>query len=410
MRVLVTTLPGLGHLHPMVPLCRALGEAGHEVLVGISESYADVPRQAGLEAVAVGPDWAFEEVDRFVPGFTTMQAKERMLTFTRVAERGIVDDLVDLCRSWQPDVIVHGHYELGGWLAAELAGIPNVPFAMTVRWLEPALLRMFAGSEVEALLDQYGLPPDPDLSRPAQWLYLDAAPPALTAPLFPPGPLVHQIRYETDDSFSTDTSLPAWLDDLPAGDDGRPLVYVTTGTVFNRVGDVLATLARGAASADPAVEVLVTTGRNVDRHDLGDLPGNVHVERYVPQSLVLPRCRAMVCHGSANAVFGALRAGVPLVLAPVAADHPVNAWLCSQGGFGVSCTTFQEAGELFPVARPDELMPRQIADALTTVLATDTFSSAARDAAASIEAQPPAAHGVALIERLVATGTPVEHD
>lgn len=402
----MTTLPGLGHLHPMVPLCRALREAGHDVLVGTAESYIDVVRGTGLDAAGVGPDWTFEEVDRFVPGFTLMQARPRMRVFTDLARQGIVDDLLELSRTWPPDVIVHGHYELGGWFAAELLGIPHVPFAMTVRWLEPGLLGMYAGPQVAALLDHFGLPPDPELARPARWLYLDAAPAALTAPLFPPGPLVHQIRYETDDVSGAEAALPDWLDGL--GD--RPLVYVTTGTVFNRVGEVLPTLARGAAAAAAeagGVEVLLTTGRNVAPADLGDLPGNVHVERYVPQSLVLPRCRAVVCHGSANAVFGALRAGVPLVLVPVAADHPVNAWLCDQAGVGVSCTTFQPPGEFFPIARPEEITVEQVTDALTRLLATDAFAATAQGMAASIAAQPPAAHAVTLLERLVTTGAPV---
>jgi UDP:flavonoid glycosyltransferase YjiC (YdhE family) len=407
-RVLVTTLPGLGHLHPMIPLCRALEEAGHEVLVGLSASYAEVARQAGLDAAAIGPDWTFEEVDRFVTGFTTLQARDRMLTFTEIAKRGIVDDLVALGRSWRPDVIVHGHYELGGWFAGELLGVPNVPFAMTVRWLEPGLLRMFAGPQVEELLDHFGLPPDPDLARPARWLYLDAGPPALTGVLFPPGPLVHPVRYETDDSSTgPEDALPAWIDDL--GD--RPLIYVTTGTVFNRVGDVLSILTRGAAAAaaELGADVLVTTGRNVDPGDLGDLPDHVHVERYVPQSAVLARARAVVCHGSANAVFGALRAGVPLVLVPVAADHPVNAWLCEQAGVGKACTTVQPPGEMFPVARPEDLTPEPIAAALTTLLATDEAAAAARAVAADIAAQPPLSHAVQLVEQLVATGAPVEH-
>ena len=402
--MLVTTLPGMGHLHPLIPFCRSLRSAGHDVVVGISASYVDAVERAGLDASGVGPDWAFEEVDRFVPGFTTMQAKDRMQVFAAVAERGIVEDLVALGRSWRPDVIVHGHYELGGWFAAELLDVPHVPFAMTVRWLEPGLLRMFAGPQVEALLEHFGLAPDPDLVRPARWMYLDAAPPPLTAPLFPPGPKVHQIRYETEDTTASDAAPPPWLDAL----DGRGLVYVTTGTVFNRVGDVLATMARGAAAAGPDTDVLVTTGRNIDPAGLGSLPDNVHLERYVPQSLVLPRCRAVVCHGSANAVFGALRSGVPLVLVPVAADHPVNSWLCVQAGVGLACTTFQPPGEMFPVARPAELTRTQIADALATVLTTATYAAAARDIAAAIAAQPPAAHGVALVERLVATGAPVE--
>jgi UDP:flavonoid glycosyltransferase YjiC (YdhE family) len=100
---------------------------------------------------------------------------------------------------------------------------------------------------------------------------------------------------------------------------------------------------------------------------------------------------------------------VPLVLVPVAADHPVNSWLCEQAGVGVSCTTVQPPGEMFPMARPEDLTPDRIAAALTALLATDEATSAARAMAADIAAQPPLPHAVQLVEQLVATGAPVEN-
>jgi hypothetical protein len=244
-----------------------------------------------------------------------MGSRQGMATLADNAKRGVVDDLVALGRSWQPDVILHGHHELGGWLAAELLGIPNVPFAMTIRWLDPGLLGMFAGTQVAELLARFGLPPDPDLTRPTRWLYLDTSPRALTGGMYPDAPTVHHIRYASEDSMAHEASLPAWVEGL----DDRPLVYATTGTVFDPDGRLLSILARGAASHD--VEVLVVTGGKVDQADLGELPDNVHVERYVPQTLVIPRCRAVLCHGSSSNVFGALAEGVPLVLAP---SHPTR--------------------------------------------------------------------------------------
>ena len=73
---------------------------------------------------------------------------------------------------------------------------------------------------------------------------------------------------------------PAWLDTL-----GRPLVYVTLGTVFNKP-ELLRQLLDGL---DGSVSALVTTGRNVDPESLGGRPSNVRVERFVPQEHVLPR-------------------------------------------------------------------------------------------------------------------------
>jgi UDP:flavonoid glycosyltransferase YjiC (YdhE family) len=167
-------------------------------------------------------------------------------------------------------------------------------------------------------------------------------------------------------------------------------------------------MAEGAATHD--VEVLVTTGRNANPDALGALPSNVHVERYVPQTLVLPQCRAVVCHGGFNTVFGAVRCGVPLVVVPVSADQPLNAALCERSGIGVSCATDQPPEMLFPIADPAKLTPDVIAEALGRVLRDPSFASAAAALAKEIEAQPPVGHAVDLLERLVTTGEPVVRD
>jgi UDP:flavonoid glycosyltransferase YjiC (YdhE family) len=400
-RVLVTSLPGYGHFHPMIPLCRAIATAGHEVTVAVSPGFTPVVESAGLEALAAGPDWVEEEIDRFVPGFTAMQAPEQVAAWIHVAKRGVVDDLLTIAPAWEPDVIVHDHLDFSAWIAGELTATPNVPFAMTARVLDPMLLDMLAGADIPSLLDHFGLPPDPKLVRPGRWLYLDALPPSFTAALFPPGPTVHPVRYETDDETGSPAPTPAWLADLGS----TPLVYVTLGTVFNRLTGLLVTMAEGVATHD--VEVLVTTGRNADPDALGALPSNVHVERYVPQTLVLPQCAAVVCHGGFNTVFGALRCGLPLVVVPVSADQPLNAALCEQSGVGVACTTDQPPEALFPIADPAKVQSDVVASALGRVLQNPGFASAADALAEEIEAQPPVTHAVDLIERLVTTGEPV---
>ncbi|MGH7357239.1 MAG: glycosyltransferase, partial [Candidatus Rokuibacteriota bacterium] len=366
MRVLTTTTPSRSSVQPAISLCRALHEAGHDVLIAIAPNYTEVVRRAGLEAVGAGPAWDHAEADQFIPGWIGMPSHAYMATMAEVAGRGIVEDVLPLAESWQPDVIVHVHHDLGGWIVAERLGIPNVPFAVSLRWLDPGLLRMFAGQQVENLLARYDLPPDPEFSRPTRWLYLETAPRPLTEGFFPEAPTVHHVRYVSDDTEG-DPSLPTWIDELA----GRRLVYVTMGTVFNRVGNLLRTLTQGAAMHD--VEVIVTHGGGVDLADLGELPPNVHVEAYVPHSSLIPRCAAVVCQASAANVFGALAEAVPLVLTPLTADQPANASLCVQKGFGVSCATSLSPGETFPATDPDELTPEQVADALGAVLDSDSY-------------------------------------
>lgn len=399
MRVLVTTIPGLGHFHPMVPLARALVAAGHEVRVAGPESFSPFVSAARLEPVTAGPDWLESEADTFYPGFTQGSTTSQFAAFAEMPKRGLVADVVALAEAWGPDVVLHDHLEFSGWIGAELLGIPNVPFAMTVRALDEVMLSMMIPEQVGDLLAHFGLP-GLDQARPDRWLYLDSIPPSFCGMFFPPGETVHSIRYCTDDRTGQET-LPAWIEDL--GD--RPLVYVTLGTIFNRAPGTLAKLVEGAAGHD--VDVVVTTGRNLDPMSLGPLPDNVRAERYVPQADLIPRCDAVVCHGGFNTVFGALAEGVPVVVVPLSADQPLNAFLCQSTGLGVSCTTEQPEGSMFPLARPDALVPSEISKALEKILHDASYANAARQMQQEIAAQPGVEHGVALMEQLVATGEPV---
>jgi UDP:flavonoid glycosyltransferase YjiC (YdhE family) len=51
----------------------------------------------------------------------------------------------------------------------------------------------------------------------------------------------------------------------------------------------------------------------------------VHIERYIPQSLLLPHCDLMVMHGGSNSLLAALDSGLPLVVVPLIADQFFNA-------------------------------------------------------------------------------------
>ena len=69
---------------------------------------------------------------------------------------------------------------------------------------------------------------------------------------------------------------------------------------------------RGAvyALADEPIRVLLTLGTEVDPLDLGPVPDNVHVERWVPQGAVMPHAAAMVGHGGSGSTLMAMAAGL----------------------------------------------------------------------------------------------------
>lgn len=70
--------------------------------------------------------------------------------------------------------------------------------------------------------------------------------------------------------------------------------------------------------------VLLTVGRRLDPVALGALPPNVHVEPWVEQSDALAAAALVVCHGGSGTVFGALGAGLPVVVVPSFIDQLTN--------------------------------------------------------------------------------------
>ena len=61
------------------------------------------------------------------------------------------------------------------------------------------------------------------------------------------------------------------------------------------------------------MDVVVTIGEQNEVSSLGPQPPNVHVERWLPLALLLPRCTAAICHAGSGTTLAALGAGLPLL-------------------------------------------------------------------------------------------------
>lgn len=61
----------------------------------------------------------------------------------------------------------------------------------------------------------------------------------------------------------------------------------------------------------------------------------MHVEPYVPQSLLLPHCSAVICHGGAGTTLSSLALGLPLLVLPQGADQYVIGDLVLASGAGL---------------------------------------------------------------------------
>jgi UDP:flavonoid glycosyltransferase YjiC (YdhE family) len=126
-----------------------------------------------------------------------------------------------------------------------------------------------------------------------------------------------------------------WSPPGPWTSPGSPLVYLTLGTVAFGATETFRAAIDGLAQLP--VQVLVAVGPG-DPSALGPVPGNVHVEGFVPQAQVLRDAALVVHHGGSGTTLGAAAHGLPQLLLPQGADQFVNAEALASQGAGLSLT------------------------------------------------------------------------
>lgn len=382
MRVLCTCVPGFGHFHPMVPMARALQAAGHEVAFATEARFCPRVERAGFAAfpAGLGPGVVARRA-LAGPGTGALTAAElgaRM--FAGIAGPAKVPGLLAAIDGWSPSLVLSDVTDFAGPVAAASAGVAHAAHS-----LGPAfpldLHRRGAGLAAPMWLE-HGLAPPP-LGGMFATVYLDICPPGLqTADLGEVATTVHPLRPVPFDAVAGET-LPAWVAELG----GRPTVYVTLGTLDNDAPGVLEAVVVGLR--DEPLHVVVTVGPNRDPEELGPQPANVRVERYVPQSLLLPSCDAVVAHGGSSTMLAALAHGLPLVLLPQGANQFANAERCAAVGAGIRLL-------------PPEIEPASVRTAVRAVLEQPGYRRRAREVAGEIERMPPPHDVVPFLENLVA--------
>ncbi|MEU5789057.1 glycosyltransferase [Micromonospora purpureochromogenes] len=276
MRVLFASLASVGHTYPLIPLAVAVREAGHEVHFAVGEEV-----HAPLAANGLRP---FRPADAFYEIYA--------------------EDLAPELARLEPHLVVHEWGVPGAAVAAHRAGIPGIWHGFG-RMIPEGIGLELPTRNAEAA------------GRP----HVDICPPSLQDEHF----LATADRIELRPvAYSTPAALPA-------GEPRRrslPLIYLTLGTAFG-TRELLSAAIEGLAALD--ARVVVAAGR-VPLDQLGDVPDNVSVQRWVPQAQLLPHADLVVHHGGSGTTLGALAAGVPQLILPQGADQFANADAVSAAG------------------------------------------------------------------------------
>lgn len=424
-RILIGTVPVVGHVNTPLPLARALVERGHEVCWSTSERYRKPIEATGSRFEPAREMLDFHDFRRedFAPGGERLQGVAALKIDIKhgFIDNGVIQlrHLESIAKDFRPDLVLGDICCIGAMFFAERTGTPRavlnvIPMGLNSQDTAPSGLGLLPNASplgrlrnralnwaVENAIFRdtqkywnrvradHGLPPTNwvihAVGATAE-LYLQPSIPGFE---YPRSDLPANVRFigMLPTVAPSGWSPPAWWREL---DGGKPVVHVTQGTVANTNPELLKPALEGLADEDVLV-VVTTGGRDPGELGLSNPPANARVERYFSYPELLPKVSALVTNGGYGGVQTALSHGVPLVVAGTTEDKPEVASRVQWSGAGINLKT----------AAPK---PSQVRAAVRAVLDDPRYRERARALQAEYARYDSLALGTELIERLAAKG------
>jgi len=342
---------GAGHLYRLAAVARALRKRGHAVAFAIRDLARAAPILGDDHAgVFQAPVWLHPST--LPPAASYAELLNRVGYLEAEPLATLIAAWARLFDSIAPDLLVADHAPTA-LLAARLTGLrraavgtgfalppPVSPLPSIQPWRAIARERL-ARAETDVLgrvnraMERLG---GPRLGRLAE-IFEDCAPFLCTHE-----ELDHYGRRESEAPYTGPLAAPGRRAEAhwPAGDGPRVFVYYRArhpgfGALFDALGAIGATVLAVVDDADAA------TARRYGG-------GAVAITRaHVDLAAAARAAQFAVCHAGHGAVTALLRAGCPVLMAPVVVEQALLAYRATQAGFGLAVGARRPAGD-FPRA------------------------------------------------------------
>lgn len=401
-RILITAAGSYGDVAPYTGLGVRLREAGYDVALATHDSFAPLTEAAGLRFRGLPADAAASG---------RAEGRKELMRTASAFVRGLGGGLADAAVRGADLLVASTTTAPLAWQLAEAMGIPALGAYLQpvhpTREFPPVVggtrslggfgnkvlgrfsLRMVDRVYAEAVRDlraRLGLPEAaPGTVRARQeragWPVLHGFSPAVV-----PRPADWRAGLDVVGNWwphhDPEQALPRELDDFLEA--GPPPVFIGFGSMAAGDGERLSGIAVAALRAAGLRGVL-----QAGRAGLAASGDDVLTVGEVPHALLFPRMSAVVHHAGAGTTAAALRAGVPAVPVPVAADQPF--WAARLAALGAATA---------PLPFKDLTAPR-LAEALRRATSEDTYARAAEGLARRLATEDGAGHVLKAVERLL---------
>ncbi|MBI4973707.1 hypothetical protein HZC27_03805 [Candidatus Roizmanbacteria bacterium] len=340
MKFIFQTMPAYGHLNPMLGVAKKLVEDGHEVVIHNLAIFKKQIEKVGARFRTSTTN--FKMIDFRILHNATNIAEQSL-----IAAKQLTQPLVELIRDERPDCLIHDSLSIWGKLAGIITHIPTVAFVPSMAINTDIIL-----SYTKFLLPDYiyqlkHFSKTIDIFNQHRKLYqdIDYPPPfftdmfgnkeklniVFTSDYFQPnrksfdssykfvGPIIYNREEKTIPSHLLNTK--------------KPIIYVALGTVYNDNLALYKSLTQ--MFKNTPYQAFISIGKYIDRNDLGKIPDNVYVDKYLPQLELLKKASLFISHGGMNSVNESLYFGVPMLLIPHIQEQRINADRVEELGAGI---------------------------------------------------------------------------
>ncbi|WP_230420751.1 activator-dependent family glycosyltransferase [Actinomadura soli] len=427
MRVLFVTIPWRSHYHLVVSMGWALQAAGHEVRVASGPEITDAMTRSGLTAVPVGSDEPIMEkleklLDADVLGkveelteqgdllVDMCENREEELTWQRLKwayrmykrthaamNDSMVEDLVEYCRWWKPDLVIWDYLSYAGAVAAAAVGAAHarMPIGLNAEArMRANYLRVRAQQPLEDREDPL-----------EEWLgglaekYGASFSEELVTGQFTIDQMVGSLRLESDVPSVpigyTPYNGPSVEPDWTRRDPSKRRVLATFGISLEQAdwaqalsNEQLQGMLDGLADLD--IELVVTLPEKIQK-ELKRVPDNTRMVEFVPLHVIIPSCSAVIHHGGIGPFLDSIAHELPqLMVGRVLPDIGERGPRLEQAGAGLWISGDD----------PGELSGERIRERVVRLLDEPSFREGAGRLRTELLAQPTPGEAVRELELL----------
>ena len=349
MRVAFLSLAVPGHLNPMTALARTLQARGHEVVFLTVPDAAPFVHAAQLPFVPCSEDaYPHGSLGKLLQPLSLLSGTEA-LSYTLEIMKGYTESLFrslpKTLSKTGADAIVLDQYQPYVELIPKSLGMPyvHVSNALHVDYTGRSPLCFYGrrpnGSDETARnreeVERFRVLLEPTTAMARQYarkagLSVDWENPSSTV-----SPLLWVTQTPRDFDFDSAPHVPQFHYSGPWHDGygrlpvefpwerltGKPIVYVSMGTLQNGVTETFRAIAASAKRLKH-LQFVLAIGNQITPEQIGETASNVLTVAYAPQIELLKRSSLCITHAGLNTVLESLGVGVPFVAIPITNDQP----------------------------------------------------------------------------------------